>query len=320
MLRDLLRPEVAAQAAIERRHEISSRGCSSAVAQPARSAGRAILAVNGALFGGLTAFAIQQASPSADPRILYPLLAVGTGMGLGGALLVADEWDVTIGNAWVLSAGAWWAAASGYLLASGAGIEPAVDRFTWATGGGLVGIGLSTFALTRTAMDEGDATLVHSGSALGMLMGGASEWLVRGRTTDIAEAWPNTGMGVGTAIGLLGAGVLATRVTTTPSRVLLVDVGVGGGALVGAAAASPLIFDNQREGPVRAWLAISMASSVLGGGVAWWLTRDAPASAAPSRSLLPSWWRGTPAIGLLGTTPTRRGEVPIYGLGLHGSF
>jgi hypothetical protein len=320
MLRDLLSPQTAAQAAFEDRKDLSARGSEQGVAKPIRSAGRAILAINAALFGGFTAYGLQRASGSDDPRVLYPLLAVGTGMGLGGALLVADEWNVSTGDAWTLAAGGWWAATSGYLLASGHNVQPVGDRFSWATGGGLIGVGLATVALTQTPMDDGDATLVHSGAALGLLIGGASEWLIDGKTTDIADTTPNTGMGVGTAVGMVAAGVLATRVATTPSRVLLIDVGVGGGALLGAAAASPLIFNNQRTGPVRAWLAVSLASSIAGGGVAWWLTRDPSPSAPPTKGLIPWLPPGRPLVGVLGASPARGGDVAIYGVGWEGVY
>jgi len=312
MLRDLLSPETAAQASAEDRHELTAHGSAQGIARPIRSAGRAILAVNAAMLGGFTAYALQTASGSDDPRVLYPLLAVGTGMGLGGALLVADEWDVTAGDAWTLSAGSWWGATAGYLLASGHGVRPMEDRFSWASGGGLIGIGLATFALTQAPMDDGDATLVHSGAALGLLFGGASEWLARGSTTNLADFAPNTGMGVGTAVGLVGAGLLATRVEMSPSRIVLIDVGVGGGALLGAAAASPLIFNNQRESAVRGWLAASLTCGILGGGAAWWLTREPPA--APSKSALRSLFEGL-QVGVVGTSSSRSRDVPVLGIG-----
>ncbi len=70
------------------------------------------------------------------------------------------------------------------------------------------------------------------------------------------------------------AGALATRVTTSPSRVLLVDLGVGGGALLGAAAASPLIFQNITKEDTRGWLSATIGGSLAGGALAWYLTRD----------------------------------------------
>ena len=63
-----------------------------------------------------------------------------------------------------------------------------------------------------------------------MLLGGAGELLYRGATLSQTNAY--SGGGYGTAVGLIAAGALATQVTVSPSRVLLVDVGVGGGALI----------------------------------------------------------------------------------------
>jgi hypothetical protein len=272
-----------------------------------------VLAVNAGLFGAFTAYSVQRASGSTDPRVLYPLLALGTGIGIGGALLVADEWDVTTADAWFLVAGGWWGAASGLLIASGHDVEPEGDRYSWGVGAGLVGLGLSTFALTQTTMDEGDAMLAHSGGALGLLLGGASELLYRGTTTDIT---PYTGMGYGTAAGLLAAGVLATQVSVSPSRVLLIDVGAGGGALLGAAAASPLIFQNATEGNTRGWLAATIGGSVVGAGAAWWLTRESwTAKGRPG-----AWRWGLPSAGVIGASETRGGAVPTYGLMWRGEL
>ena len=78
---------------------------------PSRSPGRAVLAANAALFGAFMAFSVQRASGSEDPRLLYPLLTLGMGVGLGSALLAAEEWNVTTGDAWTIAGGAWWGAA-----------------------------------------------------------------------------------------------------------------------------------------------------------------------------------------------------------------
>ncbi|HEY3820913.1 MAG TPA: hypothetical protein VGL81_27305 [Polyangiaceae bacterium] len=317
MLRDLLTPEAAAAAEIEQERREAGRGTAQGVMTPLRSQGRAVLAVNGGAFGVFTAFSLENAaSGTSDPRVLYPLLAVGTGIGVGAALLVADEWDVTTGDAWYLSAGAGWGSASGFLIAAGRSVQPVTDRYSWGVGGGLVGLGLATVALTRASMDDGDATLTHSGGALGLLLGGTVDWLARGTTT----VTPYTGMGYGSAIGLVGAGFLATQVTVSPSRVLLIDLGAGGGALVGAAAASPLIFQqgsffqspNQGQAGRRGWLSVTLGGAVAGGGLAWWLTRSVDKAGGPRGT--GTGFPGMPSAGVIGSSVTRSGEVPVYGV------
>ena len=311
MLRDLLSPATAAQAAIEQEREKAARGTSQGITSPLRSQGRAVLAVNAGLFGGFSAFSVQRASGSADPRVLYPLLALGTGIGVGAALLVADEWDLTSGDAWVLSAGAWWGAASAIMIATGRNIQPFDDRYSWGVGGGLIGAAVATVAIARTSMDDGDAMLVHSGGTLGLLLGGAGELLYRGATLSQANAY--SGAGYGTAVGLIAAGALATQVTVSPSRVLLVDVGVGGGALIGAAIGSPLIFENATPGKTRGWLATTIGGSIGGGLGAWWLTRDFGAAKLQRIGLL-----GGPSAGIVGSSLTSRGETPVYGIAWGG--
>src|SRR5205085_3240354 len=101
------------------------------IMSPLRSQGRAVLAANAALFGAYVAYSVQRASGSDDPRVLYPLLALGTGVGIGAALLVADEWDMSTGDAWTLAAGAWWGAGAGVLIANGRHVQPLGDRYAW---------------------------------------------------------------------------------------------------------------------------------------------------------------------------------------------
>jgi hypothetical protein len=310
MLRDLLTPGAAATAASEAALDEASRTAAHAPQGPSRSQGRAVLAVSTGLFGAFTAFSLQQASNSTDPRVLYPLLAVGTGIGIGSALLAADEWDVTSGDAWVIAAGGLWGAASGFLIAAGRDVEPTNDRYSWGVSGGLVGLSLATLAVTQSTMDDGDATLVHSGSALGLAFGAATQYLYEGSTGST----PYTGMGYGAAIGLVGAGVLSTRVNVSPSRVLLIDLGAGGGALLGAAAGSPLVFNNQTESNTRWWLGATVGGALLGGGLAYWLTRDV----TPAPHALLRW--GTPSAGVIATTPTRTGTTPVYGISWSGPF
>lgn len=283
------------------------------ILSPIRSPGRAVLAVNAALFGAFTAYSIQRASGSDDPRLLYPLLTLGTGIGIGGALLVAEEWDVRTGDAWTLAGGAWWGAASGLLIANGRNVLPLTDRYAWGIGGGLIGLGYSTFILTRGHADEGDAALVHSGAALGFSLGALGELYDRG---SLDTTGPATGSGYGTAIGLLGGATLSAFVTVSPSRVLLVDLGAGVGAAGGAALASPLIFDNLTEAKTRGFLAATTAGMLVGGGVAWWLTRDA----SHTSTTKPRGARIVPTGGVIGSTATRERDVPAYGFGVRGVF
>jgi hypothetical protein len=311
MLRELLSPQTAALASVEGDLERTGKGSTQGVMAPLRSQGRAVLAVNAGLFGAFTSFGLEKASGSDDPRVLYPLLALGTGIGVGAALLVADEWDVTTGDAGFLAAGAWWGSASALLVGVGSGLEPVNERYTLGVGGGLVGLGVATFAVTQRRMDEGGATLAHSGAAFGLLAGGAVELFYQGRTTNIE---PYTGMGYGTGIGLVASGALASLVTMSQSRVLLVDVGLGGGALLGAAAASPLLFENVTEASTRGWLAATVAGSLAGGATAWWLTRDL------GTPKIASWLRGLPSAGVIGSTATRTGDVPAYGVTWAGTL
>ena len=308
MLRDLLTPQAVAAAELERAREEAGRGSAAGVLTAPRSTGRAILAVNSGLFGAFTAFSLQQASNSTDPRVLYPLLAVGSGIGVGAALLAADEWDVTSGDAWYLSAGALWGAASGLLIADAQNLQPVNQRYSWGVGGGLFGVAPGTLALTRASMDDGDATLAHSGGALGLALGAAAEYAYQGTTAQT----PSAGMGYGAAIGVVGAGLLATRVTVSPSRVLLVDLGAGGGALVGASVASPLLFQDT-DTNTRLWLSATMAGGIIGGGLAWWLTRD---TTPPAHA----WTYGMPSVGIIGASQTRTGATPAYGVSWSGEL
>lgn len=246
-----------------------------------RSSGRAVLALNAAVFGGYVGYSIQAASGSADERLVYPLVALGTGIGLGGSMLVADEWDVSVGGAWFLSAGLWWPTSSGLLLAGHHDV-PKEDRYVYGVVSGTAGVALAVAAMNATDITDGDAALAHSGGALGMGLGGLGQLFIDGRTNKT----PIGGMGYGAAVGTLGAGVLATQLNLKASRVLLVDLGATLGALTGAAAGSPLLLVDQQESKsrTRAWLGGIFAGTVLGAGIGWWSTRKSEAS-PPQASL-----------------------------------
>jgi len=321
MLRDLLSPAAAAHAAaIERERARVDESARERLIAPLRSQGRAVLAINGALFGGYVGYSVQRASGNDDPRVLYPLLALGAGIGIGSALLVSEEWDVSTGDAWFLAGGAWWGAGAGLLIANGRDTQPFSDRYSWGAAGGVIGLTLATVALTRSKADEGDAVLTHSGGGLGLVLGGLTEMAIRGTQPDVT---PNYGAGIGAAIGVVGAGTLASFVRVSPSRVMLVDLGLGVGALAAAASASPLLFETPvSERRARAFSLITGVGTLVGGGIAWFLTRNMPAEPVLPRatSRARDGLSVTPMGGVIGSSVTPTGVVPAYGLGLSGRF
>ena len=284
---------------------------SNKLVMPARSAGRAVLALNSAAFGAYVGLSLQRASGSDDDRLTYPLIALGTGIGLGASMIVADEWDVGLGDAWFLSAGAWWPLASGYLLADGYDVSPKDDRFVYGLVGATAGMALATTALTFHGMSEGGATLTHSGGAFGLTLGGMAQLAFEGRT----DTTPTRGMGYGAGAGVLVAGALATQVRVASNRVLLIDLGTVLGGLTGAAAASPLVFgEEQTEGKDRAWLGSVTAGFVAGGLVAYFMTEpsERPASANDAPRLVPY-------AGVIAESRARDGQrQPVYGGGVQG--
>lgn len=237
-----------------------------------RSQGRAVLALNSAVVGGYVGFSLQHASGSDDARLTYPLVALGAGIGLGASMLVADEWDVTLGDAWFLSAGAWWPIASGVLLAKSYHVQDE-DRYVYGLVAASAGVTLSAAALSFKPMSEGGAVLAHSGGAAGTLIGGLTEMAYRGST----QRTPERGIGYGAGIGVLAAGALATQVRVTSSRMLLIDLAASLGALTGAAAASPLLLVRENESAARnrLWLASIATGTVIGAGIGWLSTRHA---------------------------------------------
>ncbi len=251
-----------------------------------RSSGRAVLALNAAVFGGYVGYSMQRASGSADARLVYPLVALGTGVGLGASMLVADEWDVSLGDAWFLSAGLWWPASSGLLLAASHDV-PTEDRYVYGVVFGAGGAALATAAVSLTRITEGDAALAHSGGAFGLGLGGLTQLFIEGHT----RSTPLGGMGYGAAFGTLGAGVLAVRSNTRASRVLLIDLGATLGAMTGAAAASPLLLVDEEESVARTrlWLGSIFAGSVLGAGIGWLSTGKVQAKVADEEPRPPAF-------------------------------
>jgi hypothetical protein len=275
-----------------------------------RSSGRAVLALNAAVVGGYVGFSLQHASGSTDARLTYPLVALGTGIGLGASMLVADEWDITLGDAWFLSAGAWWPIASGVLLAKSYHVQNE-DRYVYGLVAASVGVSLSAAALSLEPMSEGGAVLAHSGGAAGTLIGALAEMAYRGSTKLTAER----GIGYGAGIGVLAAGALATQVKVTSSRMLLIDLSASLGALTGAAAASPLLLvrEKESEGRNRLWLASIAAGTVIGGGIGWLTTQGS----SKTEAVDPNRVHAAPYLGMEPADPTR-GARSFLSLGVQG--
>ncbi|WP_437597328.1 hypothetical protein WMF28_32365 [Sorangium sp. So ce590] len=319
MLRDLVAELDAGPAGPFPGHEAPcAERCRGRLATPARSLGKATLAANATLYGGLVGFSIQRSSGSDDPRLLYPLLAVGAGIGLGGAIIIAEEWDVGVADAWYLGSGTWWPTIAGHLIYQGRFAKHAEDpgQERWASGliGGTAGITLAALGLSLGRMSEGGALMAQSGGGLGLLLGGLVEWAARG---DVQRT-PIAGMGYGAALGWLASAAAATQLDVTASEVLTVDVGALLGGLGAAALASPLVFDSPTEAQQRAWVGAAAGGFLLGAGVAWWVGRPA---AAGARGASPSWNRfGLPMLGVIGESVVGSRRAPALGLGWQGAI
>jgi hypothetical protein len=284
-----------------------------AVVRAARSRGRAVLALNAAVLGGYAGFALQRAGGSTDARLTYPLIALGTGLGLGSSMIVADEWDVGLGDAWYMSAGMWWPTLGALLVARD---EKDSKRFLYGAGAAAFGMVLATTSLTFGGMSEGNALVAHSGGAFGTLLGGITDLAVRGRT----DVTPTEGMGIGAISGVVLAGALA-RFTPSqpPSRVLFVDLSAGLGALTGAAVASPLVF-GESVGPTRnrIWLSTIALGTFVGAGVGIFTTRGPQRETHEAGETRPSV---VPYAGVIASSQKPDGSsVPVTGAGVRGIF
>ncbi|HEX9620726.1 MAG TPA: hypothetical protein VF989_11360 [Polyangiaceae bacterium] len=291
MLRDLVQKGRGSEREEEPRVALEEHGTRLV---PTRSDGRAVLALNAAALGGYIGFSLQRATGSDDPRLLYPLTALGAGLGFGTSMIVADEWEIGTGDAWYLSAGAWWPTFSGLLLSASYDVE-AGDRYIYGLVGATSGVAAATLALSFEPASEGDALMAHSGGFFGLLLGGVTELAVRGET----DSTPTLGMGYGSGAGVLLFGALATQTELGASRVLMVDLGASLGALTGAALASPaLLVDDEGSRNVRdsIWLGSIAAGTVAGAALAFWLTEPATTAAPKKPGAVPERMAAVPFV------------------------
>jgi hypothetical protein len=271
--------------------------------------GRVSLIANATVFGGLIGVSIQRGSGSGDPRVLFPLLAVGAGVGLGASLLASGEWDVSTGDAWYFAAGAWWPSAAAHLVFQGRFADHRPDSERWIFGllGGTAGVTLASMGLAVRPVTDGDALMAHSGGALGLAFGALVEMAARGDT----KTTPFAGMGYGAGLGWLAAAAVAVHVDVTPLRVLTVDLGAALGGVAGAALGSPLLVNDPSVDKQRAWATITASSAVVGGVITAIVAR--PRKTAKAASL-----RGSPLIGVLGESRVGALSAPILGAGWSG--
>lgn len=277
------------------------------------------LAVGSTALGGFTGLGVYLATGADDPRILYPILATGAGIGLGGSLLVSGEWDVTSSDAWFVIAGGLWPTAAGHLIYEGRFADRGDgsddrDRWTFGLVGTTAGLGLTTLAVALRRPTEGDAALVHSGAAYGSALGGLAEYAARGDIRGV----PAAGLGYGAAVGWLAAGTLSLQVDVAPADVLALDLGASLGGLGGAALASPLLFDDPSPDAQRAFLGVAAGSTLIGAGVAWWLAAGtSTGSREGGRSQAPL---ARPTIGVIGESVLGSRRAPVYGASFIGAM
>lgn len=306
MLRELLEPSVGRAGA----------DCPPATLAPSaenvqpsvRSEGRVVLALHAAALGGYLGFSLQRASGSDDARLTYPLAALGAAIGVGSAVVVADEWDIDIARAWFLSAAMVWPAVGTLLLLDPDGPNSPGRRYLYGVLGSVGGLTLATAGLALGDVTEGGAALTHSGAAFGLLMGGLTEMTIAGD----AQITPRTGMGAGTIAGVLVAGALATQLEgPSPTDMLAIDLSALLGGLTGAALGTPVLV-SQDASPTRdrIWLSSIMVGTLAGAGISYWILQDDAESHARGEgvrdagtlTLAPQLgWAGTPlGFGVMG--------------------
>jgi hypothetical protein len=304
MLREVLAPIVTLPA------EPSVADCAKLGAAPeahARSEGRAVLALHAAALGGFLGFSLQRAAGSDDARVTYPLAALGAGVGLGMSVVVAEEWDISVGRAWYLSAGMLWPGAAGLLLASSYDVSPRSNRLMYGVLAATGGVSLATAALSLGEVNEDGAMLTHSGAGLGLLLGGLVDMTIKGN----ADFRPKRGFGIGALAGVLTFGALASQFDVPEtSDILFIDLSALLGGLAGAALGTPLLVQERSATRDRLWLSAVITGTLAGAALGVVATEPNFGPRRAGQPAATSWVQ--PTIGAVGEDG--------FGVGLTGAW
>ncbi len=250
---------------------VASTGESPATANRDVSHGRATLATTGAVLGGYFGFALENAGGDVDTRLVYPLVALGSGVGLASALIIAEEWPMDRPSAWYISGGALWLTLSGVLVAGEQDLKHPTDRYPYGLIGTAAGLGISSFMVSQRDISEAEAVFSQSGALFGTIAGGLAQQLIEPGDGK----FPKLGVGIGAGGGWLLASLGTARLMPglTSSRVLFADLGGFLGTLVGAAAASPTVVTQgqPKTEDSRVFFGASLAGLAIGSVVGYWL-------------------------------------------------
>lgn len=285
--------------------------------EPLRSEGRAVLALHATALGGYLGYSLQRASGSDDARLTYPLAALGAGVGLGSAVIVAEEWDIDVGHAWYLGAGMLWPSVAAQLLVDRDRDADDSTRQLLGIVGSAGGLTLATAGLALGDVSEGGAALTHSGAVLGLLLGGLGELAVLGD----AEAKPRRGLGYGVLTGVVLSGALASQIDApAPTDMLFIDLSALLGGLAGAALGTPfLVSQEPSRARDRLWLSSVMIGTVAGASLSYWLTQGSKRSGEAPRAAADEAETAEPGGGF-SVEPTLGWMGSPLGFGVTGRF
>lgn len=299
------------------RAQPTARATGTLISESDSSEGKATLAAAGALFGGYLGFAVENVGGSADAALIYPLVALGSGVGMATALVAAEEWPVSRPRAWYISGGGFWLTAAAVLIAHEQDLAHPTDRYPFGLIGTAVGIGVASVVSSYREVREPQALLSNEGGAFGTLAGGLIQRLADPSSTEL----PALGMGIGGAVGWMAAGLIGPfgLPDLSSSRVLFAGLGGSVGALTGAAIASPAVVNSDRREPKKEGVlfASALGGLVLGSVVGYWFGEGDPppteidAEVGTGRRQSRPLHANVPLIKpALSTTPEVRGASP----------